>query len=227
MKKKIVTIALLLLMFIPFQVKAAEQSMNLEETLKDANLTADLSNYKENDNQAIIYLFRGSTCGYCHSFLEYLVSILPEYGQYFKLVSYEVWGNSDNSKLMKNVGDFLGESVSGVPYIVIGDKTFVGYASSYNEQIKSAIMEQYNSKNSYDVMKEMKKEEKKSSGGSAVSIIWNLVFVAVGTGVIILYEDSKHKNLLKQMNELKEMLGKTTKENGEVKNNKNKKGNKK
>lgn len=225
MKKKLLVIALLGLMLFPFQTHAQETAWNLEETLKQTSIEGDLSNYKENDDQATIYLFMGQTCGYCHKFLEYLVSIVPEYGQYFKLQAYEVWNNTDNSKLMKQVGNFLNEDVSGVPFIVIGDKTFVGYTENYNEQIKSAIKEQYDNKNSYDVMNEMKKAEKANKGGSsAASIIWNFVFIAAATSVILVFEDSKHKETQRKIEELLNKNNKEVKkEETKNTNNKNKK----
>lgn len=210
MKKKLIGLALLVLMVFPFQTHAAEKAMNLEETLKSVSIDADLKNYKESDNQTTIYLFMGETCGYCHKFLEYLASIIPEYGTYFKLQAYEIWNNADNSKLMKKVANFLDESVGGVPFIVIGDKTFVGYTENYNDQIKSAIKEQYDSKDKYDVMNEMKKEEKKtSSGSSATTIIWNFVFITIGTGVILAFVNAKHQETQRKIEEL---LNKTQKE---------------
>ncbi len=211
MKKKLLAIAILGFMLFPFHTNAQEVSMNLEETLKDAGITYDLSNYKESDDQTTIYLFRGSTCGYCHKFLEFLNSIVPEYGKYFKLKSYEVWGNADNSKLMKKMANFLDETANGVPFIIIGDQAFTGYASTYDEQIKKAITDQYNSKNSYDIVKEMEKAEKannKSSVGSVAVIIWNLVFVAAGTGVVLLYMENKNKALTSQLEEVKKLLTK-------------------
>ncbi len=226
MKKKIIGIALLIVMLCPFQIRAAEKATNLEETLKAVNIEADLKNYKESDKQTTIYLFMGETCGYCHKFLEYLASIVPEYGEYFKLQAYEIWNNSDNSKLMKKVANFLDESVGGVPFIVIGDKTFVGYTENYNEQIKSAIKEQYDSKDKFDVMNEMKKEEKKTTGGSSsTSIIWNFVFITIGTGIILAFVNVKHQETQRKIEEL---LGKVQKETKKEENkNSNTKNNKK
>ena len=40
---------------------------------------------------------------------------------------------------MEKVGNLLGQKAEGVPYIVIGDKVFAGYAESYNDEIKEAI----------------------------------------------------------------------------------------
>lgn len=229
MKRKLLVIILIGLMFFPFQAHAAEASWNLEEALKQASIEADLSNYKENDKQTTIYLFMGQTCGYCHKFLEYLASIVPEYGQYFKVKAYEVWNNTDNSKLMKKVSNFLEESVGGVPFIVIGDKTFVGYTENYNEQIKSAIKEQYDSKNSYDVMNEMKKAEKTTSGtSSATSIIWNFVFITISTGVVLAFVNVKHQETQRKIEELINKAPKeTTKEESKKTNTKTKSNKKK
>lgn len=213
MKKKLIVMAIISLFLFPLQTKAAEVALDLEKTLTAEGIAHDLGNYKETNEQAIIYMFRGNGCGYCHNFLEFLNSIVPEYGKYFKLVSYEVWENSDNSKLMKNVANFLEESANGVPFIIIGDKTFTGYSKNYDEQIKKAIKAQFDSKNSYDVLKEMEKEEKKNkSTGSSTLIIWNFVFVAVGTASILLYEDIKHKEAQKQIAKIKELLENTKKE---------------
>ena len=98
---------------------------------------ADFSNYQESDEKINVYVFRGSTCGYCLKALAYFTSILPEYGQYFNLKTYEVWANSDNSELLENVAATLGDKVQGVPYIVIGNTAFPGYADTYNSEIES------------------------------------------------------------------------------------------
>ncbi len=217
MKKKLFTlIAIFGIILIPFQTKAAETSMNLEETLKDAGITFDLSNYKESDEQTTIYLFRGSSCGYCHKFLEFLNSILPEYGKYFKVKSYEVWQNTDNAKLMKKIANFLDETANGVPFIVIGDKVFTGYSNTFDDQIKKAIVEEFNNKNGNDVLKAIEKADKeknKSSVGSATVIIWNFIFVGIGTGIVLLYVNNKVNTTNHKVEEVKVFLEKTMKSN--------------
>ena len=128
---------------MPFQVKANEkyETMNLKETLAAEEIELTYTDYKETDDQITIYMFRGNTCGFCKSFLNFLNSITEEYGKYFKLESYEVWGNQDNAELLNSVGEFLGEQAGGVPFIVIGDKVFPGYNEVYDEDIKTAIKE--------------------------------------------------------------------------------------
>ena len=157
-----------------------------------------------------IYLFRGKGCAYCKKFLTYLNSIVDDYGKYFKVVSYEVWYDNDNAELMEKVGNLLGQKAEGVPYIVIGDKVFAGYAESYNDEIKEAIKKQYDSKNEYDVMKKLAESSDnaeettttKSSDTTALIIIVNLLFIAVATVIIVLFNN---KNKLEIMDKLEEM----------------------
>ena len=40
---------------------------------------------------------------------------------------------------MEKVAEKLGDEVSGVPYIVIGKKSWSGYASDYDEEIMNTI----------------------------------------------------------------------------------------
>lgn len=159
MKKNIILILLIGLLSLPITVKAEVQKENLETVFKSEEIEYDLSNYKETDDQITIYLFRGKGCAYCHKLLTFLNSIIPEYGKYFKLESYETWNNVDNSKLMQEVSTFLKQPASGVPYLIIGDQVFSGYAEAYDESIKNIIKTLYETKKNkrYDVFKEMKK----------------------------------------------------------------------
>ncbi len=116
---------------------------------------ADFSNYQESDDKVNVYIFRGSTCGYCLKALVYFTSIIPEYGNYFNLKSYEVWSSEDNSKLLETVGAVLKSEVKGVPYIIIGDTVFPGYTDSYNSEIEAKIKSEYESKDRYDVMQHL------------------------------------------------------------------------
>lgn len=131
-------------------------STNLQESLFDEEISSDLGSYKETDDQINIYLFRGKGCSHCHEFLEYVsTDLIKEYGNYFKIVSYEVWGNEDNAELFKKVATFMGDSGRGVPYIIIGNQSFVGYISTMNDDIIAALKKAY--ENKYDVMEEIKK----------------------------------------------------------------------
>jgi len=164
---------------------------NLEETLKQEEIEYNLKNYKETDDQITIYLFRGKGCGYCKKFLTFLNSITDEYGKYFKLQSYEVWYDRNNSELFESVAEFLDEDAGGVPYIVIGNQVFPGYHSSYDEQIKKAIKDLYNSEERYDVFVEMAKAEEAAKKANNLDIkpiiTWGAVFTIIATGASIAF----------------------------------------
>lgn len=211
MKKFLLLIMISLLCFIPVSVNAQEKgysSLNLDEALTEEGIDHDFSNYQENNDQAIIYLFRGKGCGYCKKFLTFLNSIVDDYGKYFKVVSYEVWYDQENASLLTKVSNYLGTSAEGVPYIVIGDKVFPGYASSYDEDIKDAIKKQYDSKNEYDVMKKIsvdsnsnsKTEVKNTKNNSILSVILISIFASIfviGAIVIIVIFNLKDKKVTK------------------------------
>lgn len=213
MKKFLVAILVLVLCLVPFSARAEEskeyETLNLDEALKEEEIDHDFSNYSETDDQITIYLFRGKGCAYCKKFLTFLNSIVDEYGKYFKVVSYEVWYNNDNAELMSNVESTLGKSADGVPFIVIGDKSFAGYSDEYDDEIKEAIKTLYESEDRYDVMDELNKnasiseEDSNATSGELVLIVLvNLFFIAVATLIIVLFNNKNKNEILEQLNEI-------------------------
>lgn len=212
MKKKIITFMMIGMFLFPCIAKASQieekdyKTLNLEEVLTEENLEHDLSGYQENDKQTIIYLFRGNGCSFCRSFLTFLNSIVPEYGNYFRVVSYETWYDVENSTLMKEVASFLKTKADGVPFIIIGDKYFLGYTSSYDDAIKEAIMEQYESETKYNVIEKLNEakangtfvyEDETDNGSNDTSTVsceskkdifsfnvWDLIYTVVGTAIV-------------------------------------------
>ena len=215
MKKKLTLLLVLLfgIIILPTTIKAETvyKTLNFKEALAEEEIEEKFTNYKETDDQVTIYLFRGKGCGYCRSFLEFMNSIADEYGKYFKIVSYEVWNDSANSQLLTDVSAFLGQPAGGVPYVVIGDKVFAGYASAYDDDIKSTIKELYNTKkkNRYDVMAEMKKKGGSNDTSSSIAnssvwiiIISNLVITVVASLIVMSHINKKY-NALSEMLEQK------------------------
>lgn len=201
MKKKLL-ILLLVVAFIPVKVFAKSfiddyNTMNFKETLTAEGFTIENENYKEDDKQAVIYMFRGQGCGFCRSFLEYMNSISKEYGKYFKMVSFEVWNDSKNSELLNKMPLVTNQSAGGVPYIIIGEKVFAGYSSAYDEDIKKAIMAQYND-SSYDVMEKLDELlNGKTSGSNTFAIVfWNAFFIVAATVAIILVNNKNTNKIL-------------------------------
>ena len=106
------------------------------------------------DSKHNVYLFYGDGCVYCDNLKEYLKTLPKEVQNKFNFVQYEVWSSKQNTDLMNEVGNHFKDEVSGVPYLVIGAKTFSGYAPDYNDDILNAINDL--EKNYYDVMNEIK-----------------------------------------------------------------------
>ena len=192
--KKVMIVVLTLMLVLPIGVMAKKDTntyyssyntLNLVDTLQSEGIELEYEDYEENSKQINIYMFRGQGCGYCKRFLNFLNSITEEYGKYFKLVSFEVWQDQDNSALLTQVAEKMGEEASGVPYIIIGDKVFPGYAEDYDDQIKEAIVNLYNTEKAdrYDVFEVLnqKKKNNVNVGIGAAVIIVGVVAVAIVT----------------------------------------------
>lgn len=219
MKKNIFLLLLMTFFVLPMSVSAlpseysSYETMNLDEALTQENIDHDFSNYKETDDQITIYLFRGNGCGYCGNFLTFLNSIVDDYGKYFKVVSFEVWYDQNNRELMSEVASALNTSATGVPFIIIGKNVFPGYSDEYAEQVKQAIVEEYESSERFDIFedmaklaKESKKDEEKSDNNTVAIVLFNLLFVVVATLIVIVVITNKQNEILDAIDELEEKL---------------------
>ena len=108
----------------------------------------------DDSKKAIVYFFRGEGCSHCAEAEEWFNSIQDEYGELFKVVDYEVWENEDNAALMEEVAKARDESADGVPYIIVGDKSWNGFAEDYAEEIIDQIKALYEQDPSerYDIL---------------------------------------------------------------------------
>lgn len=217
MKKNIIlmfTIILSLIVFmVPNKVLAEVKMTGYKETIdeeieiygkeKDYSdytkilKSADLSDYKESDEKVNVYIFRGSTCAYCLKAITYFASKADEYKNYINLKTYEVWNNQDNNNLMNNVAAVFGKEVSGVPFIVIGDKTFDGYSESMNSEIESVIKNQYESHEKYDVMEHLteKKSKSKYNNKKIFAILGVILFGIIIIIVIFKYVEKRNEKI--------------------------------
>ena len=139
-------------------------SETITEALTDEGISYKDSNYsnESNENTVKIYLFRGHGCSHCYEFLEFVNDeLIKKYKNKVSFVIYETWNNKDNNALMKKVSKFLGDNATGVPYIIVGDKTWIGYAEEFADEIKNKIDEEYakDKTERYDVLVEMNKAE--------------------------------------------------------------------
>lgn len=158
-------------------------------------LLLPFSVFADSKEKINVYIFRGEGCGFCAKALTFFEGLDEEYQSYFNLVEKEVWENDENAAQMQKVADYFDEDVKGVPYIIIGDKTFQGFdESEYGEDIKAAIKESYeNADGSYkDIVASILNEEPlEKSNNSAVTII---VIVAAIAGIGFLIYMAREEN---------------------------------
>ena len=218
MKKFLGIVLTILLCALPFTVKAVTaddekvhvnklNTLNFTEILEEEQIELKYKDYKETDDQVTIYLFRGNGCAYCRAFLNFLNDNAEELGKYFKVVGFEVWYDEANANVLKNISAFMGESASGVPYIIIGDQVFPGYAASYDEGIKAALTSLYGEKDRYDVFDEYnaavaKAKREKYLGFVTLGII-NAAAVAIAAIVVCEYVKKQNELLLEKIQETK------------------------
>ena len=85
---------------------------------------------------------------------------------------------------MEKVGAKLNDEVSGVPYIVVGDKSWSGFADSYGEEILSKIKSEYEkpADERTDIIKDIVSGT--TSDSSSNDVIALLIILLVTGGII-------------------------------------------
>ena len=208
--KKLFGLVLVLSLVFPFVPKAYAavnledyNRATLEQALQEEAIEYDFK-HTAKSNQVTVYLFRGRGCGYCHRFLEYAANtLMKDYNDKINIVTFEVWNDTKNAELFQGVAEMLGTSADGVPFIVIGEKFFTGYSEEMNDDITSAIDTEYDKKDRYDVLDayvkyvdDKEKEAKKANQVDFSSVIvWNFVFVAASTIIILVFINKKFHDL--------------------------------
>ncbi len=189
MKKfKLYLAIIMCLLMIPFTVFADEADTDS----KDEATTEEKDTKSEDSKKVKIYFFRGEGCPHCAEAEEFFDSIKDEYGEYYKIVDYETWYNTENADLLQKVGEARGEEISGVPYILIGNKSWSGYSSDMNDEIISTIKSEYEKDvaDRYDIMElidtgSTKAKEKSKSGDVMALIIVLIVVAGISYGVVV------------------------------------------
>lgn len=126
----------------------------LEVALENTKIDYDFKHTYDKDHVQM-YLFYGDGCQYCHNFLKFAASSLMEkYNDSLDIYVFEVWNNKDNADLYRGVAKQLEQEANGVPFIVVGQKSFSGYIDSYDEKIMAAIDEEIDSKDRIDVVEQ-------------------------------------------------------------------------
>ena len=170
-KLKYLLLLLVAVLVLPFAVYADEE--------EEANLIA------EESKEVHIYFFRGEGCSHCAEAEEWFESIEEEYGDMFEVIDYETWYNSDNAALMQQVAEARGETAEGVPYIIIGNKSWAGFAQDHTDEMIAQIKSEYetNVDERYDIIKQLPDvekaaEEENSTGHDVFALVIILVVVS-------------------------------------------------
>ena len=177
-----------------------------------------VANAKEAVN---IYIFKGETCGFCAKAISFLNTLKEdsEYGSMFNLVEYEIWNDKDNNKLANYVAKQHNEKLDGVPYIVIGEKTFDGYTTSYDEDIKKAIKEYYENFDGTDEVANIvaSGEYKKEDANTDTIIAIVIIGVSILGLAYVIYLSRKEPTVKEPVKKIKEEHEEKTEEKVEVK----------
>lgn len=123
------------------------------------NTEADIKPSKDKLN---IYIFWGDGCPHCKHLAEFLGEKQSEIGDKISLYTFEVWKDKNNLAFLKSFGKFLGENPKGVPYIIIGNKTYSGFSETDEEtkqEIINLIKTEANKTDKIDKYQEYKKSK--------------------------------------------------------------------
>ena len=96
---------------------------------------------------------------------------------------------------MNEVADIRKEEPQGVPYIIIGNQSWDGYTSSYDDEIIDKIQSEYekDTDSRYDVMTyvESVNGKKEDNYASDIAVVIAIVLVVAGIGFGIWYARRK------------------------------------
>ena len=168
-KMKLFLVLILALLMVPFGVFADEDDK------KEVN----------------VYFFKGEGCGFCAAGLEWFDELDDKYDDMYELHEYETWYDEKNANLMNAVAEARGETVSGVPYIVVGNQSWNGFDETIGKEILSKIKEEYKAEERYDVMDYvdeaalLKGPEKDDSIADDIAVTVLLLVVVAGVGLVI------------------------------------------
>ncbi len=115
--KKIIYAILVTILFIPIMVFGKEKDIN-------------------------IYLFHGAECPHCKEELAFLDIYLEKHPN-VHLYKYEVWHDEENVKKFSEVKKMLEDSSMGVPYLIIGNNSVIGYIEDYTDEIIANTINYY------------------------------------------------------------------------------------
>ena len=168
----------------------------------------------DNNSAAKVYLFYAGD-PHSDAAINYFDSIKNDYN--FELIKYEIWRNQDNEiitneeneKLMEDIARELGKEAGATPFIIIGEKTFLGYSEESNDEIILAIKTEGSNNNKNDFVskylesKNTSEEIIDNSGEKDNSQLLIILLVCSGLIIVVMFVLllKKNKRLKKKKND--------------------------
>lgn len=123
----LIVLAIELVFFNPGNAHAVLNTPENSETLDQAKLQEVV---KQQKNKLPVYFFWGNGCPHCEHEKKFLLAIQNDYPE-IEVKSFETWYNKNNYQLLLQVSkEKTGRAVGAVPFLVIGDKTVLGFTDS-------------------------------------------------------------------------------------------------
>ena len=97
-----------------------------------------ISNVEARQKEVKIYFFNGDGCPHCREEKKFLNKLTKKYSN-VKVVSYEVWNNKNNQKLLEKVKLKMNVRKAGVPFTVIGNSYMSGYDETADNYFERAV----------------------------------------------------------------------------------------
>ncbi|MBE6148914.1 MAG: hypothetical protein E7167_05485 [Firmicutes bacterium] len=148
-----------------------------------------------------VYIFTKADEPICDKTIEYFKTLHKEFNKYFEYEEYQVWDaqwkeDSFNRELAERVAQKFNDEIIGAPYIVIGSNyRFDEYSEELNDEIKDAILAEYDNENYSDLVKRTSidlKDERSKEG-----IYTGAILIGVSTlliTIILLARKANKKN---------------------------------
>lgn len=174
-------VVMITFLVLPFSVLAETADDNSSDNVQQ---NAE-NNNKSQDRKVKVYFFRGETCPHCAQAEKFFESIQEEYGHLFEIRDYEVYNNASNSKLMDQLAEMRGDNERrGIPYIIIGNKSWTGYASELDSAIIEAIKAEYEVavEDRYDVMDLIQNDDDKADYSNDVMFL--IIILTITAGIV-------------------------------------------
>ena len=106
--------------------------------LSSTEASSGLPNTDEPEQPLIINFFRAHGCSYCEEANHSLHQLQGSYPQ-LEIHDFDVYLDADARLLYSQALDRLGRTAQGMPTIIIGNMVWVGFQTSYQQEIENAL----------------------------------------------------------------------------------------